>query len=429
VTSGNSSSLDPLRIGMLVGAYAPDPEGGAERQCRLLAQTLTARGCTVGVITFRHSRHTLRTSDDGGVSVYRLSILGFAARKLLRALESRMLRAAPLSDPASMGPVDRRARAFSFWLALPMVWLARLGFLLELRWLIKRNPTPFDVLHVHESGWLAGVGVMLGQFWHIPVVCLEATAPALGPIGYDTPFRRLWNRRRRSANAWLAQTSTIRDELLALRITPGRIHLLPNGVVLPPETASPGYATDVLYVGNLTQGSAWKAFDVLFDAWVRIAQARPDARLIVVGGGDPKTWIRVLQGQGVKDTVDFRGRVDDPSSFYREAGLFVLPSRVEGMSNALLEAMSWGLPCVVSNIPGNRAVIDNEVNGLVIPVNNAAAFAEAIIRLLSNPTLRSSMGSHARQKAESEYDIQHVTDRLIEIYRGVLAEHIGAAKE
>lgn len=407
---------------MLIGAYAPDPEGGAERQCRRLAQSLTARACTVGVITFRHSRHTLRTSDDGGVSVYRFSMLGPAAHKFLRALESRMLRAAPLSDPASTGPADRRARAFSFWLALPMVWLARLGFLLELRRFVMRSPTPFDVLHVHESGWLAGVGVMLGQFWHIPIVCKESTAPALGQIGYDTPFRRTWNRRRRLAHAWLSQTSAIRDELLALGITPGRIHLLPNGVVLPAETASPADSTDVLYVGNLTQGSAWKAFDVLFDAWVRIAQARPYARLIVVGNGDPKTWIRILQDQGVKDTVNFCGRVDDPSVFYRKAGMFVLPSRVEGMSNALLEAMSWGLPCVVSDIPGNRAVIDNNVNGLIVPVDNSAALAESIICLLDNPNLRLSMGSKARKKARSEFDIQHVTDQLIKIYRTVIGE-------
>jgi glycosyltransferase involved in cell wall biosynthesis len=93
------------------------------------------------------------------------------------------------------------------------------------------------------------------------------------------------------------------------------------------------------------------------------------------------------------------------------------------MSNALLEAMSWGLPCIVSDVPGNRAVIDNETNGLVVPVNNAAALAEAIVRLLKNPSLRALLGSNARKKAESEYDIRRVTDRLLDIYRVVLDEN------
>lgn len=402
---------------MMVGSYAPDPEGGAERQCRLLSAELTARGFTVGVLTYRHSRVGSRTIEDNGSIVRRFGCLGPYAGKFRKSIESSAIEVAFPNDPAATGTAERKARSIAFWLALPAVWLSRLQFLFELRRFAIKNRKPFDVLHVHESGWLAGVGVFLGRQWQIPVVCKESTAPALGPIGYDTPFRGSWDRRRRMADAWLAQTSSIRADLVSFGISSNIIHLLPNGVMLPSEKANPEQSKIVLYIGNLTQGSSWKAFDVLFDAWIRIAKTRKDPKIHVLGAGDPATWIRTLEEHGVKESADFPGYTADPSVFYRKAGIFVLPSRIEGMSNALLEAMSWGLPCVVSDIPGNRAVIAHERDGLIVPVNRADALAETMIRLMDNPALRRSLGERARSRVSSEFDIRHVTDHLVGIYR------------
>ncbi|OGV65299.1 MAG: hypothetical protein A2283_05795 [Lentisphaerae bacterium RIFOXYA12_FULL_48_11] len=423
MVSGISNSLRPLRICMLIASYAPDPEGGAEKQCRRLSQALIERGYIVEVITFRHSwRRPQVVGENKEPIIHRIGLLSCFAVAFRRVLESYVMKVVSLRHPSAMGSADRRARALAFWLVLPIVWFARFVFLIELVQLIRKQQQPFDLIHVHESGWLAGVAVVLGARLHIPVICKEATAPALGPIGYDTPFRRVWDRQRRLADAWLAQSPAIRDELNELGIMPGRIHLLSNGVVLPFETAKPEFSREVLYVGNLTQGTVWKAFDVLFDAWIRVAQARPGVRLTVVGGGDPEPWIRTLKHSGAESSVNFTGRLDDLSQIYSSAGIFVLPSRIEGMSNALLEAMSWGLPCVVSDIPGNVAVVNNESTGLVVPVGDAAAFAAAIIRLLDNPALRDSMGSCARKKIALEFDIQHVTNRLTEIYQAALGQ-------
>ena len=206
------------------------------------------------------------------------------------------------------------------------------------------------------------------------------------------------------------------------------IHLLPNGVSLPPLPARPEHSKEVLYVGNLTQGSHWKAFDVLFDAWIGIAKMRKDVKLNVLGSGDPTPWIDILQKNGVQDSVNFTGHVKDPSPFYRKAGIFVLPSRIEGMSNALLEAMSWGLPCVVSDIPGNRALVDHNLDGLIIPVDNAPALTDKIINLLKNPDMRSLLGRQARKKISSTFEIHCVTDRLIEIYRTLISKKVASAQ-
>jgi glycosyltransferase involved in cell wall biosynthesis len=281
-----------------------------------------------------------------------------------------------------------------------------------------------DVFHLHEPSWLGGFAVDISRKAGIPVFCQEATFPTLQPLGYDVPNRRRLACLKR--DAWfIAMLPYMANDIIAKGIPSHRVFLLPSGIEIPHDFSGVAKGSEVLYVGNFSQGALWKAFDVLVDAWGKVHQDCPDAILTVVGGGDPSPWIIRARKIGVGDSIVFTGRVPHTEPYYRKAGLFVLPSRVEGMSNALIEAMSWGLPCVVSDIPGNRAVIDHGVNGFIVPVNDAVALAEAIVRLLNDPILRSSLGSNARKKAESEYDIQHVTDKLINIYHKVLTENTG----
>ena len=282
-----------------------------------------------------------------------------------------------------------------------------------------RETARSDVFHLHEPSWLGGFAVDIGRPANIPVFCQESTFPTLQPLGYDVPNRKHLEHLKR--DAWfIAMLPYMTNDLIDKGIPSNRIFQLPSGIVIPDDVSDVSKSKEVLYVGNFSQGAIWKAFDVLLDAWVQVHRHCPGALLKIVGGGDPTPWTERARSLGIDDSIVFAGRVPQTEPFFRKAGLFVLPSRVEGMSNALLEAMSWGLPSVVSDIPGNRAVIDHEVNGLVVQVNNSGALAESIVRLLNNPTLRSSLGIRARKKAESEYDIHRVTDRLVEIYQTVL---------
>jgi glycosyltransferase involved in cell wall biosynthesis len=91
------------------------------------------------------------------------------------------------------------------------------------------------------------------------------------------------------------------------------------------------------------------------------------------------------------------------------------------MSNALLESQSWGIPAVVSAIPGNRAVVDDETNGLVVPVDDARALAAAIVRLLADPALRARLGGQARQRMIRDFSIASVAARIASLYREIAA--------
>jgi glycosyltransferase involved in cell wall biosynthesis len=388
---------------MLIWTYWPQHEGGAERQCRLLVESLTASGHVATVLAGGGAAH----SADRVMRIGALCPLENQVRRMFQKFSSSF-----------SGRMQHFAQHASFWGLVPFSWISRLSFILSIAAFVRDHPqAPFDVIHVHDSGWLAGVGVWLGRKWGIPVLCKEATSPALQPVSYGTPFRRYWERQRKLADGWVAQTENVRTQLVAAGIPADRVYLVPNGVWIPGAVRPASDHDGVLYVGNLTQGSEWKAFDVLFDAWIGVVQKRPAARLIFVGGGDPAPWQQVLSKAGVLDSVTFVGRLDDPSPCYENAGIFVLPSRVEGMSNALLEAQSWGLGCVVSDIPGNTAVIRHESNGLVVPVNDASALTDAVIRLLDDKALRQHLGNAARNHMISDYSISSVTERVVAVYQ------------
>lgn len=403
-----------MKIGMLVWSFWPEPEGGAERQCRLMVHELTRRGHSCTVYASCAERPGMDSPETGiSYDVDRMGALCPLEKKLRRILPKWVLR---LGGTPHLG----LWQVVEFWLLAPIVWLSRLSFLAALLFKVRREKSPpVDLLHVHESGWLAGVGVFWARRWGIPVLIKEATSPALGRISYGTPLRRTWARRRREADGWGAQTPAVRRQLEEKGIPARRIHLIPNGVMIPPVPACPDQSDSVVYVGNLTQGSDWKAFDVLFEAWSLVAKARPTAQMTFVGAGDPAPWIRMLQAGGLAHTVRFVGRAYDAAPYYASAGIFVLPSRVEGMSNALLEAQSWGLACVVSDIPGNCAVVRDGVNGLIVPVGDVASLANAILRLLGDTGLRRTLGNNAREKAEKEFSLEAITDRLLDAYRSL----------
>jgi len=102
--------------------------------------------------------------------------------------------------------------------------------------------------------------------------------------------------------------------------------------------------------------------------------------------------------------------------------IFVLPSLYEGFPFAILEAMSASLPCVVSDVDGNSESVIHESTGLVLPVNDSAAWIAGLKRLIANPQLRQSLGSAARNRFDQEYDLSVMAKRTLEVYESLLAD-------
>ncbi len=214
----------------------------------------------------------------------------------------------------------------------------------------------------------------------------------------------MWRKHYRSADLVTANTRGALADMGGY-VEPEKLAFVPNPLVFKngnggvPVSPSPSFLT----VGRLV----WdKAHDVLLDAFALVGDDLDGWRLAIVGDGRLKDSLRVrAERLGVAGRVDWHGVVTDPHAFYHAANFFVLPSRVEGTPNALLEAMSCGLPVIVSDgAPGPLELVEDGVTGLVVPVNDAAALAAALRRLASDGELRSRLGEAARARV-SEYDL------------------------
>ena len=219
---------------------------------------------------------------------------------------------------------------------------------------------------------------------------------------WDVMARKLYNR----ADLVTANTRGALCDMSDY-VEAGKLAFVPNPLVLSDSNGNDhgNVSTPtpfVLAVGRLV----WdKAHDVLLDAFALAGDGLEGWRLAIVGDGRLNDSLRVrAERLDVAARVDWHG-VRDPHPLYHAADVFVLPSRVEGTPNALLEAMSCGLPVIVSDgAPGLLELVENEVTGLVVPVNDAAALAAALRRLANDAELRRRLGEAARARV-SEYDL------------------------
>lgn len=176
---------------------------------------------------------------------------------------------------------------------------------------------------------------------------------------------------------------------------------------------------EVLTVGRL---AVHKGLDVLLTALARLS---PDLRwrLSIVGDGPQRA---VLEAQvsrlNLAERVRFKGwaKRDALPAIYRDADLFLLPSREEGMANVLMEAMCAGLPCVATRIAGSsEAVVDGET-GRLVPSEDIPALADAIDALIRDPAARERMGRAARARVEDTYSWPAVTDQWLDIVERII---------
>ena len=185
-----------------------------------------------------------------------------------------------------------------------------------------------------------------------------------------------------------------------------RLERIPNGI--PPRAAPPdaGRGRTVIAAGRLTPQ---KGFDLLVEAFHRVHERHPDWELAVFGEGRLRPQLtEQIKALGLGGHVHLRGVTRQLDRELAKASVFALSSRFEGLPMVLLEAMDSALPVVAFDCPtGPAEVVEDGVNGLLLPREDTAALAEGLCRLIEDEELRVSMGRAAR-KTSSRYAIPAV---------------------
>jgi len=166
----------------------------------------------------------------------------------------------------------------------------------------------------------------------------------------------------------------------------------------------------------------WEAIygvDVLAKAFVKVASANPDVNLILLGGGSQGQHIRqILMSGGVMERVHFGGQVGqrDLPRWYHMADMYISPSHVDGSSVTLMEALASGLPCLVSDIAGNKEWVVHGVNGWLFRDGDADDLAEKILYAIKRRREFKRIGELARKTAEEKADWKKNFGKLLEAY-------------
>jgi glycosyltransferase involved in cell wall biosynthesis len=182
-----------------------------------------------------------------------------------------------------------------------------------------------------------------------------------------------------------------------------KIDIIPNGVNLGKftDTQRSWDPPRILAVGRLVYQ---KGFDLLLDALSSLSETPWE--LTIVGDGPRRPLLeKEAHDLGIGSRVHFAGWQDKSNlpRFYQEANLFVLPSRNEGMSNAVLEAMASNLPVIATSIAGNEELVSENKTGLLVPSESAEALRTALNKLMTNPAHLQEMGQAGRKSVEQNY--------------------------
>lgn len=379
--------------------------GGGETHIHQLGTRLAAMGHPATVVT-RRSEVAWPTRDEvDGIRVRRVGPSG----------------------PARMGK----------YLMVPAAFRAALG-----------EGARHDVLVVRGTRVLGVPGLVAARALGRPVVLQPEINGELNGEAFTWGWRRgkalepavralvaLRNVWMRDAEAFVAMSRKIRDEITGVGVAPERVALIPHGVNLerfrpagPGERqalrASLGLPEGLLavFTGRLLRG---KGLETLLAAFAEVAPARPEVHLVLVGSGDGQALsveedLKAQVGErGLAGRVTFAGRVDVVEGYLRAADLFAFPSTFEGLGISLVEAAACGLPAVASRTGGIVDVVDEGRSGLLVTPGDPDELAGALAALAADTPTRERMGARARAVALERFDERDATRRYLSLFREV----------
>jgi glycosyltransferase involved in cell wall biosynthesis len=237
-------------------------------------------------------------------------------------------------------------------------------------------------------------------------------------------------------DAVFAVSEQVRQHCIEVdRIDPTRVQTIYNGLNLSDwnTVSRPAKAPGELLVTTIGNIRRVKGHDVFIKAAASIVPRFPKVSFSIAGEvlepdyfAELQTLIRDLN---LSNRFDFVGGITNLREHLSMADIFVLPSRSEGFSNAIVEAMAAALPVVATNVGGNAEAVKDGVSGFVVPSDDPAALSAAITRLLSDPSLAKAMGEAGKDLVAQNFTAEAMMNRITATYRNLLAPNPSLAAD
>jgi len=391
-----------MNILMVISQFSPIV-GGVERQAEILAQKLVEKGIHVTVLTGLWNRRSLKREVVNGVFVFR----NFSTSGLISSKQNRTFRL-----------------------------IGIVTYMMSLAFHLLSHAREFDLIHVHQVLYPAFISILIGK--------KVLKKPVIAKVSCSGLTSDIVNLKRfplgsfqlgcivKELDSVISVNQEGMNEFRALGYPNDKIKNIPNGVRIPSQQNVRDAAGVVVL--TMVRLEKQKGIDVLLEAWSRTVGLERNLKLSIVGRGPHEDVLRDLAEElKVGDSVVFTGEVRNGESCLRQSDIFVLPSRAEGMSNALLEAMSLGLACVATNISGNlellgegaetriaKGAFEVTSRGILVNPEDAEGLSKAIVCLARDRELRESLGGNARKHIEQYYSIDSIAERYIDLYRHLL---------
>ncbi len=344
----------------------------------------------------RQAHHLLKAMHQQG---YRVTMVCQPGSPLERACEEGALPCLPVAMPGEFAPVSG--------------------------WRIARHcrAHSYTVLHAHSAHALSVA--LWTKLWHSDLALIAVRR-------VDFHIKGHWLSRFKYTNAYVDRIvcvcEAIRQVLLSDGVPPDKLVTIHSGVDLQRFHDLPhrsdarrrmGIPRDRLVVGTVAALARHKDYPNLLEAARIVLGKRDDVVFCAVGQGPEESrLLRMARSFELYGKFVFAGFQKDPRTHLPGFDVFVLASRREGFGGAVVEAQAVGIPVVACHTGGLPEVVQHERNGLLVPPRDPAALAEAILRLLADPQLRTRLGANGRRHAE-KFSIEASVEKNLQLYQTV----------
>jgi glycosyltransferase involved in cell wall biosynthesis len=332
-------------------------------------------------------------------------------------------------SPLARAAAAAGAKPIRLTLSWNTVGRAAVGRFSELVRLLRSERV--DVLHVHLTGYTGGRWALLAGMLARTnaVICTLQIAPDK-PVTWSVRLdRRLINA---IVDRFIAVSEVTRGRLIRfLGQSAEKTVVIPNAVELPRYVRKPlqtreqllssiGVPPDATIVGCVARLSPQKGIAHLIEATPAILRELPDAHVVLVGEGPLRAELTArVANLGLAGRIHFAGNQKDVPAWLAAMDVFVLPSLFEGLPLSILEAMAAGLPVIATAVDGTPEAVDDGVTGRLIPPEDPAAIAAAVVDVLKTPGLAARYGAAGRARAQL-FSESALIDRLAAVYSAVL---------